>query len=148
MEDVALVGKPLADFEVEEEDEEDSSGSSSDSSSSSSSSSSDEEDLKKMDIQHKNKVLATPAVRRIAMENKLDLNTVKASGKQGRVLKGDVLEHLNLIPADTMKPHPTLLPRTPPVGPAKPLPADRIEVLKGVRKVMYRSMTESLVIYF
>ena len=37
------------------------------------------------------KVLASPAVRRIARERSIDLNNVKGSGKKGRILKTDVL---------------------------------------------------------
>lgn len=37
------------------------------------------------------KVIASPAVRRIARERSLDLNNVKGSGKKGRILKTDVL---------------------------------------------------------
>lgn len=40
------------------------------------------------------KVLTTPAVRRIAKENNVDLSLVKATGPQGRILKGDVLEYI------------------------------------------------------
>jgi 2-oxoisovalerate dehydrogenase E2 component (dihydrolipoyl transacylase) len=36
-------------------------------------------------------VLATPAVRRIAMENNVDLSLVQASGKDGRITKHDIL---------------------------------------------------------
>ena len=35
-------------------------------------------------------VLAVPAVRRIAMENKVDLHDVMSSGKDGRILKEDI----------------------------------------------------------
>ncbi|WP_334029781.1 dihydrolipoyllysine-residue acetyltransferase [Alteromonas sp. P256] len=38
------------------------------------------------------KVLASPAVRRIARENDIDLLNVSGSGKKGRILKSDVLE--------------------------------------------------------
>lgn len=88
------------------------------------------------------KVLATPAVRRIAIENKVDLSAVPATGKLGRVLKGDVLEYLNLVPAGTNIPHPTLTKIT---QCEKPIVGDRVEVLKGIRKAMLKSMTESLV---
>lgn len=142
IDEIALVGKPLLEFEVADEEE----GSSS--SSSSSSSSEDEvtpaaADTKIPDLPTKIKILTTPAVRRIAMENKVDLSKVPATGRQGRVLKGDVLEYLNLVPPGTNKPHPTLLQSVPVVQ--KQSVADRVEQLKGVPKIMFRSMTESLV---
>ncbi|VDM82869.1 unnamed protein product, partial [Strongylus vulgaris] len=48
------------------------------------------------------KVLATPAVRRIAMENKVDLKKVKGTGRDGRVLKEDVLKFLGQVCADEL----------------------------------------------
>lgn len=84
-------------------------------------------------------------MRRIAKENGVDLAQVPATGRQGRVLKGDVLEYLNLVPAGTNIPHPTLAKRSPIPAPVQ-LVADREEVLKGVRKIMFRTMSESLVI--
>lgn len=45
------------------------------------------------------KILATPAVRRIAMENNIDLKDVMATGKDGRVLKEDILAYLQQISA-------------------------------------------------
>ncbi|XP_054272839.1 lipoamide acyltransferase component of branched-chain alpha-keto acid dehydrogenase complex, mitochondrial-like [Macrosteles quadrilineatus] len=42
-----------------------------------------------------NKSLATPAVRRIAMENKIKLSDVKGTGKNSRVMKEDILAYLN-----------------------------------------------------
>ncbi|XP_050532481.1 lipoamide acyltransferase component of branched-chain alpha-keto acid dehydrogenase complex, mitochondrial [Daktulosphaira vitifoliae] len=45
------------------------------------------------------KVLTTPAVRRIAAEKGIDLKTIKGSGKYGRVLKEDLLdETTKLVP--------------------------------------------------
>ncbi len=44
------------------------------------------------------KVLASPAVRRIARERSIDLNNVKGSGKKGRILKSDVLSIANGAP--------------------------------------------------
>lgn len=139
VDDIALVGKPLADFEVE--DDEDKSDSSS---SDSSSSSSDDEEVPVVESEpSRTKVLATPAVRRIAMEQKVDLAKVAATGKNGRVLKGDVLEFLNLIPAGTQKPHPTIQQRAV-TEQKKPARGDRVEPLKGVARAMVKSMTESL----
>lgn len=144
---IALVGKPLLDFDVEEDGEdeaESSSSSSSDSESGSSSSSSDDEITK---------VLTTPSVRRIAKEHNVDLSKVRPTGKGSRILKGDVLEYLNMIPKGTQKPHPTLKQEEksefevpPPLTTRtviSPL-VHKVVQLKGVPKVMYKSMTEAL----
>lgn len=136
VDEIALVGKPLLEFEVADEDE----------GSSTSSSSEDEvkpvADVESTELPTKIKIITTPAVRRIAMENKVDLSKVPATGRQGRVLKGDVLEYLNLVPAGTNKPHPTLIQSVPVI---QKQVGDRVEQLKGVRKIMFKSMTESLV---
>ena len=39
-------------------------------------------------------LLATPAVRRMALEHKVSLSDVRGSGKDGRILKEDVLHHV------------------------------------------------------
>ncbi|XP_055546772.1 lipoamide acyltransferase component of branched-chain alpha-keto acid dehydrogenase complex, mitochondrial [Wyeomyia smithii] len=149
---IALVGSPLLDFDVEDED-------AGESSSSSSSSESDEEVLQQpvmaaaghggtmVALTPCGKVLATPAVRRIAMEHKVDLHKVKPTGRNGRVLKGDVLEYLNIIPEGTVKPHPTLLRGQAPVTSQVEKDKTTLETvvpLKGVAKIMVKSMTECL----
>lgn len=45
-------------------------------------------------LQSSNKVLATPAVRRIAMEHNITLSDVQGSGPKGRILKVDLLSLL------------------------------------------------------
>lgn len=147
IDDVALVGKPLVDFDVDDDAEEDEAESSSSSSEyESGSSSSDEESTKK--------VLTTPSVRRIAKEHNVDLSKVKATGRGNRILKGDVMEYLNMIPKGTQKPHATLKQpkeksefEVPPPLTTRtvisPL-VHKVVPLKGVPKVMYKSMTESL----
>jgi 2-oxoisovalerate dehydrogenase E2 component (dihydrolipoyl transacylase) len=45
-------------------------------------------------VQSEFKTLATPAVRRIAMENDVDLVDIQGSGKAGRVTKEDILAHV------------------------------------------------------
>ncbi|XP_011214615.2 lipoamide acyltransferase component of branched-chain alpha-keto acid dehydrogenase complex, mitochondrial [Bactrocera dorsalis] len=152
VDDIALVGKPLLDFDVEEDDA-DNSDSESDSDSKTESNSSPQLNNAKVASDQdvaRNITLATPAVRRLAMENKVDLSKVPATGKLGRVLKGDVLEYLGQVPAGTNIPHPTIatkselssaLKETPKSAPAA---ADCIEPLKGVRKAMMKSMSESL----
>ena len=43
------------------------------------------------------KVLATPAVRKMAVENEVDLNTITGSGKEGRILKEDILKYIESL---------------------------------------------------
>ena len=53
-----------------------------------------EEVVQEEPIKRNVKVLATPAVRRIAQEYGVDLGDVRGSGKEGRVLKEDILAHV------------------------------------------------------
>ena len=76
------------------------------------------------------KVLTTPAVRKMAREHQLDLASIVGTGKQGRVLKEDVLEFLagdkpsaNSISVTT---------------------EDRREPIQGVRKIMAERMSEAV----
>lgn len=148
IDDIALVGSPLVDFEVEDEDEDDgeSSASSSDSDSDKNIKANDPQPEKNdsPEVSARHITLTTPAVRRIAKENKVDLSKVPATGRGGRVLKGDVLEYLGLVPVGTNKPHPTLLNKSSKQSRHVVAAVDRVEPLKGVRKAMLKSMTESL----
>ena len=78
------------------------------------------------------KVLTTPAVRKMAREHNLDLATISGTGKQGRVLKEDVLAYLNQT-----------------AGKQAPMVQvnsiqDRREPIKGVRKIMAERMADSM----
>lgn len=78
-----------------------------------------------------NKVLTTPAVRKLAREHDLDLLLISGTGKNGRVLKEDV--HLYLKTADQ--------------GLAQKITGknnDRTEAIVGVRKIMAQHMSESV----
>jgi len=83
------------------------------------------------EIKDNTKVLTTPAVRKLARQNDLDLSKIAGSGKQGRVLKEDVLRYLDELLA-------------PIVPPLVTLGIDRREPIVGVRKIMARHMTESV----
>jgi 2-oxoglutarate dehydrogenase E2 component (dihydrolipoamide succinyltransferase) len=48
-------------------------------------------------INTNNKILS-PSVRKIVVENKIDLEKVKGSGKDGRILKGDLIEMMGVNP--------------------------------------------------
>ncbi len=76
------------------------------------------------------KVLSTPAVRKMAREHSIDLSHIAGSGKQGRVLKEDVLAYL-AAPSN----QPTL---------GQDKNQDRCEPIKGVRKIMAERMAESV----
>lgn len=139
VDDTALVGKPLVEFDVKDE-------SASDSEVQNNQEITEEKvhsEEKKENVLSHNKILTTPAVRRIAGENNVDLSEVKATGPNGRILKSDVLEYLNIIPPSktaTEKP----ITQSSATQQAHTVVADRVEKLKDVRKVMFKSMTASL----
>ncbi|XP_045160460.2 lipoamide acyltransferase component of branched-chain alpha-keto acid dehydrogenase complex, mitochondrial-like [Mercenaria mercenaria] len=159
IDDIALVGKPLVEIEtdtsaaakdvVEDKFEDESS-----------SSSSSDSDSSMMQRVKGHKVLATPAVRKIAMENKIRLSDIVGTGKDGRILKEDVIRFLEgkqaAVPKDTKKevkvevrpeirvpegaPVPT--PVIPPKVVSRPvLGKDYNEPIKGIRKAMVKTMT-------
>ncbi|KAH8305309.1 hypothetical protein KR044_000303 [Drosophila immigrans] len=152
IDELALVGKPLLEFEVEDEEGDDESTSSSSSSSSDSDVDQQAAKAAAAATAEAGRVItpATPAVRRLAKEHKLDLARVPPTGRNGRVLKGDILEYIGQVPAGTNVPHPsnatkpTAASAAPLAAPPVAAPADRVEVLKGVRKAMLKSMSESL----
>ncbi|XP_077274985.1 dihydrolipoamide branched chain transacylase E2 [Temnothorax americanus] len=85
------------------------------------------------------KVLATPAVRKIAKENNIKLKDVTATGKEGRVLKEDILAHLQKISADSKV-------RTEVKTEALSFTnvTGKTVGLKGYSKHMWKTMTKSL----
>ena len=56
-----------------------------------------------------NKVLATPSVRKMAIENKVDIALVRGSGKDGRVLKEDIIRYLEQSSGDAKPPSKLLI---------------------------------------
>jgi 2-oxoglutarate dehydrogenase E2 component (dihydrolipoamide succinyltransferase) len=52
----------------------------------------------KPDSSKKNNEILSPAVRKIVVENKIDLEKVRGSGKEGRILKGDLISMMGLNP--------------------------------------------------
>ncbi len=48
--------------------------------------------------QKKNNQALSPAVRKIVTENKIDIDSVKGSGKDGRILKGDLISLMGVNP--------------------------------------------------
>ena len=89
------------------------------------------------DISFSSKVLTTPAVRKMAREHELDLSSINGSGKQGRVLKEDVLGFLSngRGSSDNSPSSGQLINTT-----AK----DRVEPIRGVRKIMAERMSAAV----
>jgi len=110
--------------------------------------------------QKSDKVLTTPAVRRIATENNIRLSDVTGSGRDGRVLKEDVIRYMEAAaaapskpsaslpkPVAAVKPQESKLPSTPLLSVQKasmPVFKDRVEAIKGFQKAMVKTMTAAL----
>ncbi|XP_064476702.1 lipoamide acyltransferase component of branched-chain alpha-keto acid dehydrogenase complex, mitochondrial-like [Ornithodoros turicata] len=168
VDEICKVGSPLVDIEIDGDG----------------SSSSDDDHIQDQEVQPKtghsgdstaqlppaqvptlaSKVLTTPAVRRLAMEHNINLADVRASGKDGRLLKEDVLRFLEqkaapsapVASAPPVKPPPV---KTAPVAAKAPAPPpkaplatpavrvalqDRKEPVKGIQKAMAKTMSKSL----
>ncbi|GJQ13265.1 hypothetical protein GpartN1_g5056.t1 [Galdieria partita] len=81
-------------------------------------------------------VVATPAVRRIAREHKIDLSKVPGSGNNGRVLKEDILTYIEKQQQ---------IPLGEEVGfKSSSHEEHRIEPIRGLRRAMTKTMTASL----
>ncbi|KAL9950303.1 hypothetical protein ACROYT_G042782 [Oculina patagonica] len=100
------------------------------------------------------KVLATPAVRKIAMEHNITLSDVPGTGKEGRILKEDIMQYIEGMKTKTTPaPPPTVeapaaAPTVPPTPIRRPevMLEDRTEPIKGIRRAMAKAMTASLAI--
>lgn len=80
------------------------------------------------------KAIATPAVRRIATENNINLKDVVSTGKGGRVLKEDILAHLEKNSVNSARESVE----------GKPT-GETVIQMKGYSKHMWKTMTQSLV---
>lgn len=109
----------------------------------------------------RSKILTTPAVRRLAAEHNINLNHIAGTGRDGRVLKEDILNHINSAgqqqrqqeAAESPTPVTKVAAASSPAvsgsmstqkPPAKATPADRVEAIKGITKSMFKTMTASL----
>jgi len=109
-------------------------------------------------------ILTTPAVRKMAADNKVDLSKITPTGKGGRITKDDLINYMNndMGPAAEVKypvyssPPEQSQPPPPPVvtiptahfynattymADTQASTSDRTEEIKGIAKVMVRTMT-------
>jgi len=84
--------------------------------------------------------LATPAVRRVAKENNVDITQIQGTGKNGRILKEDVVAFV--ANGGSTAPETPAVAQVISTGPTTP--ADNIVSLTGMQKAMFKSMTKSL----
>ncbi|WP_372995459.1 dihydrolipoyllysine-residue acetyltransferase [Marinobacter sp.] len=93
------------------------------------------------------RIPASPAVRRLVREHELNLGDITGSGKDGRVLKADVLAHLEggSKPAQAQTPADDTQAST--TGGARRQPAReqevRVEPIRGMKAAMAKSMVKS-----
>ncbi|MFO7530249.1 MAG: dihydrolipoyllysine-residue acetyltransferase [Marinobacter sp.] len=96
---------------------------------------------------NRQRIPASPAVRRLVREHNLDLADITGSGKDGRVLKADVLAHLDQPKSSPQPKQPATEPTQAKAAsehrkPGRELEA-RVEPIRGVRAAMARSMVAS-----
>ena len=93
------------------------------------------------DFSANSKVLTTPAVRKMAREHQLDLTAIAGTGKQGRVLKEDIL---NFLAVDQTPASDSIQVADANHTDRERTEGDRTEAIRGVRKIMAERMTESV----
>lgn len=136
--DKALVGKPLVDIDTDDVEN--------DTSTSESDSHETKKDQESIFTQHtfssqpssisnvtSGKPLTTPAVRRIAMEYGIQLVNIQGTGKSGRIMKEDILNHLKKTSSD----------KSSDSAPKTPSTVADLTPITGIRRAMFNSMTQS-----
>ncbi|OJD37652.1 dihydrolipoamide branched chain transacylase e2 [Diplodia corticola] len=92
--------------------------------------------------------LATPAVRHLLRQHNLNIEDIRGTGKEGRVLKDDIQRHVSAskeqaTSAATTTTTTTSGPASPPPSSA-PIAGDRDVPLTPIQRQMYKTMTRSL----
>jgi 2-oxoisovalerate dehydrogenase E2 component (dihydrolipoyl transacylase) len=92
------------------------------------------------------KVLATPAVRHLAHQHKIQLSSIRGTGKDGRVTKADLLDVVHGRTSPVVAAVPEAVKVATPTYSTAPqhFVGDRVEKLKGYNKAMVKKMNESL----
>ncbi|MBE3048807.1 2-oxo acid dehydrogenase subunit E2, partial [Candidatus Bathyarchaeota archaeon] len=101
-----------------------------------------EEDKRRQELRARNGAIATPAVRHLSKEHKVDITQIQGTGKDGRVLKEDVHKFTRQRDSPAAE-----VPAAPP-GPAAPAQQQEETVvpLTNTQHQMFKAMTRSLAI--
>ncbi|MBU2955951.1 dihydrolipoyllysine-residue acetyltransferase [Marinobacter sp. F3R08] len=95
----------------------------------------------------RHRIPASPAVRRLVREHELNLGDIAGSGKDGRVLKSDVLAHLEVSSKPAQSQEPVSGAQATSTGEARRQPAleqeVRVEPIRGMKAAMAKSMVKS-----
>jgi 2-oxoisovalerate dehydrogenase E2 component (dihydrolipoyl transacylase) len=89
------------------------------------------------------KVLASPAVRRIARENNIDLATVPATGGRGHVTKADIVTFIDAGGVAAPAAAAAAAAPLPPLSVPAPAAADRTEKITGIARIMVQTMNRA-----
>lgn len=102
-------------------------------------------------LEGNDKVLTSPSVRRLAKEHSINLCDVEGTGPQGRIIKGDLLDYIRMIAAETTRPAIPAIQSTASVQAfaadrlkGKYLQQDTVVPLTPVQKMMVKSMNAAL----
>lgn len=118
----------------------------------------------KSDFDTYRKALTTPAVRRLAQEMNVNLSDIRGTGREGRILKEDVLRYIEIktaaknlrdeksaissskssapsLPRDSLSNIPEELPVIQSQISGEILTSDKTEPITGIRKAMVKNMT-------
>jgi len=148
--DTAIVGEPLVDIQLEGAADQPVVGTKT-------ATVVAEETPVEIPMMNKNSVsnaLATPAVRRLAKELQISLNDVQGTGKDGRILKEDLINFKSSPTKDESSSPTSIVPPPSPITakststiptlksrPTTTTMTDRTEPIKGIRKAMVKTMT-------
>ncbi|KAI8331278.1 2-oxoacid dehydrogenases acyltransferase-domain-containing protein [Choanephora cucurbitarum] len=141
--DIAKVGSPLVDIETEDDEGQDAVVTENSTNRGSEEASVQPKAQKQAGVsqfsyidQKNESVLATPAVRKLAKEKGIDISAVKGTGKEGRILKEDILSYQSGAHPVTQS------------APVTEKPSESIssstKTLTSIQKAMFKSMTRSL----
>jgi 2-oxoisovalerate dehydrogenase E2 component (dihydrolipoyl transacylase) len=89
------------------------------------------------------KVLTTPAVRKMAKENAVDLSTVSGTGPKGRVLKEDMMRHVHAMKncANAANPISASSSSSSSSASVNSRAGDVVVPIRGIQRLMVKSMT-------